>query len=153
MVNFEAIYRGEGVEIDKIRWQSWKEEILKFQNVKSDFLYLLPFSHKLTWKFDNFRKFKCCRERNLDHFHFLQFWYLTTCFGKGNYNFRKKKEFCFCDFLLSFMSFSRFLTENVDPISPILRFFEIFTLIFIKISKLVILGPHFRLEIFKMTWN
>ena len=54
--NFEAIFRGEGVEIDKIRWQ--KEEILKFQNVKSDFLYLLPFSHKLTWKLANFRKLK-----------------------------------------------------------------------------------------------
>ena len=44
-------------------------------------------------------------------------------------------------------------TENMDPISPILRFFEIFTLIFIKISKLVILDPHFRLESLKMTWN
>ena len=122
VVNFETIFRGEGIELEKIWWHGWKEEILKFQNVKSDFLYLLPFSHKLTWKLANFRKFKCCRERNLDYFHFLQFWYLTTSFGKDNYIFRKKKEFCFCDFLISFMSFSSFLTENVDPISPILKF-------------------------------
>ena len=94
VVNFETIFRGEGVEIEKIWWHDWKEEVLNFQNVKSDFLYLLPFSHKLTWKLANFRKFKCCRERNLDHFHFLQFWYLTTSFGKGNYIFRKKNEFC-----------------------------------------------------------
>ena len=105
VANFEAIFRGEGVEIDKIRWHGYKEEILNFQNIKSDFLYLLPFSHKLTWKLANFRKFKCCRKRNLDYFHFLQFWYSTTSFGKGNYIFRKRKEFCFCDFLLSFLSF------------------------------------------------
>ena len=84
VVNFETIFRGEGVEMEKIWWHGWKEEILKFQNVKSDFLYLLSFSHKLTWKLANFGKFKCCRERNLDHFHFLQFWYLDISFGKSN---------------------------------------------------------------------
>ena len=110
VVNFETIVRGEGVEIEKIWWHGWKEEILNFLNVKSDFLYLMPVSHKLKSNLANFIKFKCCSERNLDHFHLLQFWYLETSFAKSNYIFRKKKEFCFCDFLLSFMSFSRFLT-------------------------------------------
>ena len=112
-------------KIEKIRF-----DILKVQN-------LLPVSHKLKSNLANFRKFKCCRERNLDHFHFLQFWYLETSFGKSNYIFRKKKEFCFCDFLLSFMSFWRFLTENVDPISPILNFFM---KIKVKISKNLKIG-------------
>ena len=31
------------------------EEILNFQNIKSDFLYLIPFSHKLTLNLANFR--------------------------------------------------------------------------------------------------
>ena len=98
----------------------------------------MPVSHKLKWNLANFRKFKCCCERNLDHFHFLQFWYLKTSFGKSNYIFRKKKEFCFCDFLFSFMSFSSCLTENMDPISPIFRFSWILVqkLFFIRNSKL-----------------
>ena len=53
------------------------EEILNFQNIKSDFLHLIRFSQKLTSNLANFRKFKCCRERNLDLFKFLQFWYFT----------------------------------------------------------------------------
>ena len=83
VVNFEPTFRGEGLEVEKSCWHDWKEEVLNFQNIKSDFLYLIPFSHKLTLNLANFRKFKCCGERNLDHFYFLKFWYETS-FGKSN---------------------------------------------------------------------
>ena len=55
VVKFKTMFRGEGVEIGKIWLHGWKEEILNFQNVKSDFLYLMSVSHKLKSNLANFR--------------------------------------------------------------------------------------------------
>ena len=57
VANFEAIFRDEEVEIEKIRWHGWKEENLNFQNIKSYCLHLMPVSHKLTSNLANFTKF------------------------------------------------------------------------------------------------
>ena len=57
VANFEAIFRDEEVEIEKIWWHGWKEEILNFQNIKSYCPYLMPVSHKLTSNLANFTKF------------------------------------------------------------------------------------------------
>ena len=126
-------------KIQKIWFDILNVQNLLFPIVSSAFPYFQFFTSKNCLKVKpllqnvNFAKVVNF-EPNLDHFKKIDVWYLETSFGKSNYIFRKKKEFCGSDIA----NFEFFMKIKVK---------------FQKISKLVILEQHFRLENLKMAWN
>ena len=83
-----------------------KRRFWTFRMSNRIFSILCQFLTKLKANLANFRKFKCCCERNLDHFHFLQFWYLL--FEKVITFLERRKNSVFVTFCLVSCHFQAF---------------------------------------------